>query len=153
MIFEKPNYHCLQTCLSNVFPCFAFKALRVKPLACIPPIPPQRPHSFALFSFGVFFVCLGFWGCFGFFWGFLDSFFFFFFRNADTQTVGEMELGSRRHAELRWGGGGGKKAAHPRQPLRTRGKVGWGSWVFPRCIYKCDKKDLLFKITKYFYYR
>lgn len=42
MIFEKANYHCLQTCLSNAFPCFAFKAPRVKPLARIPPIPPQR---------------------------------------------------------------------------------------------------------------
>lgn len=153
MIFEKPNYHCLQTCLSNVFPCFAFKALRVKPLACIPPIPPQRPHSFALFSFGVFFVCLGFWGCFGFFWGFLDSFFFFFFPERGHPNRRRDGAGQPEACRALVGGWWWKKAAHPWQPLRTRGKVGWGSWVFPRCIYKCDKKDLLFKITKYFYYR
>lgn len=140
MIFEKPNYHCLQTCLSNVFPCFAFKALRVKPLAYIPPIPPQRPHSFALFSFGVFFVCLGFWGCFGFFWGFLDSFFFFFFRNADTQTVGEMELGSRRHAELWWGGGGGKKLPTPGSRSAPVERWAGGRGFFPAAYTNATKR-------------
>lgn len=69
MIFEKANYHCLQTCLAHVGPCFAFKALRVKPPARSPPIPPQRRTSrwFFFRGLGLFFVCLGGWGAFFFF--------------------------------------------------------------------------------------
>lgn len=62
MIFEKANYHCLQTCLSNAFPCFASKAPRVKPLALIPPIPPQRRAPCPAFlsrGLGVFFSSFG----------------------------------------------------------------------------------------------
>lgn len=105
MIFEKANYHCLQTCLSKAFPCFAFKAPRVKPLARIPPIPPQRRAPCPAFLSGA-------WGYFLCVWCFLG--WCFNRRNRRRAGAGRPEA-RRAGGKLRTTGGSSAPAEKPRR--------------------------------------
>lgn len=126
MIFEKANYHCLQTCLSNAFPCFASKAPRVKPLARIPPIPPQRRApcpGFLSGAWGYFFVRLVF------FWG----------RVFTAGTAGEPGTGAGLGEGCSTRGGRSAPAEKPR-----RGGGG-GSLSLRRLCIAMLRKNLIFK--------
>lgn len=102
----------------------------------------------SVFFQGIF--CL--FGALGLFWGFLgvDFFFLLFFRNTDTQTVGEMELGSRRHAELLGGVCVEKKLPTPGSRSAPVERWGGGRGFFPAAYTNATKRSFFSKSQNIF---